>query len=88
MTHLSRALLPAPEVEVETLELAGDERVELERGAEAGADLVLVLDLEQGPGAGHLVDDSLGLLEQVFPVDGALALLQPRRDPVRSRLEG
>ena len=44
----SRHLVAAPHLVLALLHLERDERVELERRSEAGAHLVLVLDLEHG----------------------------------------
>lgn len=68
-----------PQVEVGTLQLLRHERIELERRAEAGAHLVLVLDFEQRLRVRELVHHVLSLAEHVVALHGALATVEARR---------
>lgn len=63
-----RHLLPPPQAQVGPLQLLGDQGVELQGGSEPGADLVLVLDLQHGPGAAQVLHHRLGLLQQLVAV--------------------
>lgn len=63
-----RHLLPPPQAQVGPLQLLGHQGVELQGGPEPSADLVLVLDLQHGPGAAQILHHRLSLLQQLVAV--------------------